>query len=67
LFTVNQLRLKATHRTGAGFAASFAADLNVFGIHPSAQAAGWGRAADTIYDGLTDDFNAIAIMLTPSA
>lgn len=66
LFTVNQLRLKAAHRTGAGFAASLANDLKVFGIVPAAQAAGWGRAVDSVYDGLIEDFTAIATLLTPS-
>ncbi len=60
LFAVNQLRQKATHRTGTGFAGSLAGDLGAFGIEPAAQAAGWGRAVDTLYDGLIDDFNAIS-------
>ena len=66
LFAVNQLRQKAAHRTGAGFAASLAADLDVFAIQPAAQAGGWGRAVDTLYDGLIEDFNRVAVLLTPS-
>ena len=66
LFTVNQLRLKAAHRTGTGFAKSLAGDLKVFGIVPAAQAAGWGRAVDSVYDGLIDDFTAIGTLLNPS-
>jgi hypothetical protein len=66
LFAVNQLRQKAAHRTGAGFAASLAADLDVFAIRPAAQAGGWGRAIDTLYDGLSKDFNHLAALLTPS-
>lgn len=65
LFAVNQLRQKASHRTGAGFAASLANDLNAFGIKPAAQAAGWGTAVDNLYDGLIEDFNAISALLTP--
>jgi hypothetical protein len=64
LFAVNQLRQKASHRTGADFAASLAADLDAFGIEPMAQAAGWGRAVDAMYDGLIEDFNAIATLLS---
>jgi hypothetical protein len=63
-FAVNQLRQKAAHRTGAGFAASLAGDLGAFGIEPAAQAAGWGRAIDALYDGLIDDFNAMAALLS---
>ena len=64
LFAVNQLRQKAAHRTGAGFAASLAGDLGLFDIEPAAQAAGWGRAVDALYDGLIEDFNAIAALLS---
>ncbi|MHA7681881.1 hypothetical protein [Cupriavidus sp. PET2-C1] len=66
LFAVNQLRQKAAHRTGAGFSNSLAGDLEAFGIVPAAQAAGWGRAVDSVYDGLIEDFTAIATLLTPS-
>jgi len=63
LFAVNQLRQKAAHRNGEGFAASLAVDLESFGIEANAQAAGWGHAIDLLYDGLIDDFNAIAALL----
>ena len=66
LFAVNQLRQKAAHRTGAGFAAALAADLDVFAIQSAAQAGGWGRAIDALYDGLSKDFNHLATLLTPS-
>lgn len=52
LFAVNQLRQKAAHRTGDGFAASLAKDLDTFGIVEAAQAGGWGKAVDTVYDRL---------------
>ncbi|MFZ5520673.1 MAG: hypothetical protein ACOZD0_05655 [Pseudomonadota bacterium] len=63
LFAINQLRIKAAHRTGAGFAESLTKDLVVFGIEQTAQAAGWGRAVDTLYDGLIEDFKVIAALL----
>lgn len=66
LFALNQLRVKATHRTGAGFAASLASDLKTFDIAPAAHAAGWGRAVDAVYDRLIEDFTVIAKLLTPS-
>ena len=66
LFAVNQLRIKAAHRTGTEFANSLAADLKVFGIQPAVQAAGWGRAVDSIYDGLIEDLTAITTILVPS-
>jgi hypothetical protein len=66
LFAINQLRLKAAHRTGAGFSASLAEDLKAFGIAPAAQAAGWGLALDVVYDRLIEDFTEIAKILTPS-
>lgn len=66
LFAVNQLRQKASHRTGAGFADALAVDLKVFGIVVAAQAAGWGRAVDSVYDGMIEDFTAIAALMAPS-
>ena len=66
LFSLNQLRLKAAHRTGADFAASLANELGAFGIDSAAQAAGWGKAVDSVYDGLIGDFNAVATLLRPS-
>lgn len=65
LFAVNQLRQKAAHRTGTGFAASLATDLDAFGIQAAAHVAGWGAAVDRLYDGLIEDFNVISALLAP--
>lgn len=65
LFAVNELRQKAAHRTGGDFAAALAKDLDAFGIIEAAQAGGWGKAVDTVYDLLIADINAIAELLSP--
>lgn len=66
LFSLNQLRQKAAHRTGAGFAAFLAADLKTFGIDQTKQVAGWGTAVDAMYDGLIDDLVSLSKLLKPS-
>lgn len=63
LFALNQLRQKAAHRTGQGFAA-LASDLEAFGIVPAAHAAGWGCAVDRLYDTLIGDFADISELLS---
>jgi len=65
LFALNQLRQKAAHRTGQGFAATLASDLEAFGILPAAHAAGWGGAVDLLYDTLIGDFAGISDLLSP--
>ena len=65
LFAVNELRQKAAHRTGNDFAAALAKDLDAFGIAEAAQAGGWGKAVDTVYDLLIADMNAIVELLSP--
>jgi hypothetical protein len=65
LFAVNELRQKAAHRTGDDFAAALVKDLDAFGIVEAAQAGGWGKAVDTVYDLLIADINAIAELLSP--
>lgn len=64
LFALNQLRQKAAHRTGQGFAATLASDLEPFGIVPTTQVAGWGCAVDLLYDTLIGDFASIAELLS---
>ena len=64
LFALNQLRQKAAHRTGQGFAATLASDLDAFGIVPAAHAAGWGGAVDLLYDALIGDFAGISDLLS---
>lgn len=65
LFSLNQLRQKAAHRTGNDFAATLASDLDSFGIKLAAHAAGWGGAVDQLYDTLTSDLTVIAKLLSP--
>lgn len=65
LFSLNQLRQKAAHRTGQGFAATLASDLEKFGVASAAQVAGWGSAVDLLYDAMISDFAGIAELLEP--
>lgn len=64
-FSLNQLRQKAAHRTGQGFAATLASDLEKFGVASAAQVAGWGSAVDLLYDAMISDFAGIAELLEP--
>lgn len=63
LFSLNQMRQKAAHRTGNDFEAELEKDLSAFGLEPGALAAGWGLAVDAVYDGLIEDIEAIGSLI----
>jgi hypothetical protein len=63
IFALNVLRINTSHAPSARCDKKISEAAAKFGIDVAAQSSGWGYAIDVLYDGLSEDLNALAELL----
>ncbi len=66
IFAVNQLRILAAHQADGDINTRIKKNAAPFDIDPAAYITGWGLAIDKLYDGLIQDIQNVATLLSPN-